>query len=329
MLLPCMSWKTFLRRLLPWMVSAAALAYVFGYAIDWKAIPEATARANLPLFVAITVVDKIVFFLFWGVLQAGMIRRFVEPVSVRRVIEVKGGAELLRTVNNSLADAAFLFGVSQLARGRMAAVMTVASIPFGCHFAVLLVQATLTLPLATGGIQNHAGVATIVAVCWALVGCAALAVRLGYWRRLLRALGVSTWLRSVRAREIVPFVGWFGVFALFDVVIQGFASRAFGVPIPWLDLAVGIPVLYFSISIPSLGNFGTREIAWANLFADFGSRESLIAFALWTNVVFLVMHLLIGTVFASRAMTLLREMRRARREGASIPEPMLRDAIDP
>ena len=39
------------------------MVYVFGFAIDWQAVPEATEHANMPLFVGITVVDKLVFFL--------------------------------------------------------------------------------------------------------------------------------------------------------------------------------------------------------------------------------------------------------------------------
>ena len=43
------------RHVLPLVISGAALIYVFGYAVDWQAIPEATERANIPLFVAITI----------------------------------------------------------------------------------------------------------------------------------------------------------------------------------------------------------------------------------------------------------------------------------
>ena len=100
-----------------------------------------------PLFILITIMDKLLFFLVWGVIQALAIRRFVEPVPVRKVLAVKGGSELVRTVNNSLADAVFFYGVSQLVAGRLAAVVAVAGVPFGTHFAVLLLQATVALPL--------------------------------------------------------------------------------------------------------------------------------------------------------------------------------------
>jgi hypothetical protein len=84
-----------------------------------------------------------------------------------------------------------------------------------------------------------------------------------------------------------------------------------------------------AISLPSFANFGTRELAWSTLFADFGSREALIAFALWTNAIFAIMHVLIGVVFFGRAIGLLRDLRRARREGQRVPSPLFHDAIDP
>ncbi|MEE8580058.1 MAG: hypothetical protein V3T33_00585, partial [Myxococcota bacterium] len=73
----------------------------------------------------------------------------------------------------------------------------------------------------------------------------------------------------------------------------------------------------------------TREIAWAQCFSEFGSTEALTAFALWTNVIFLCMHVLIGVFFIERALYLLREVRRARRQGEKLPRPLLHDAIDP
>ena len=124
------------RRLVPWAVSAGALFYVFGYATDWQALLRATEQANLPLFLLYATLDKMIFFLWWGILVASAVRRFVTPVSTREVISVRGGAELMRTINNPLADAAFLFGLSQLTRGKVAAV--VAATQLGLAGATLL-----------------------------------------------------------------------------------------------------------------------------------------------------------------------------------------------
>ena len=76
------------RRLLPWVVSAATLGYVFGYAADWRQLIAATEGANLPLFLAYATADKLIFLLWWGALQAAAVRRFVTPISTRQVIAV-------------------------------------------------------------------------------------------------------------------------------------------------------------------------------------------------------------------------------------------------
>ncbi len=316
------------RHLLPWLISAGALGYVFGFAIDWEAIPRATESANLPLFILVTVVDKIAFFLAWAFIQAKAIRTLVEPVSIRALLSVKGAAELLRTGSNLLSDGAFLFGVSQLVKDRVATVLAVILVPFGAHFFVLLCQATLALPLLEGGPGGNRDVTIAVGIGWTTVATCLVGARYGRWPGFLRRIGVESWEGRLSARKLAPIIGWFAVFAAFDVLIQGLASRAFGIPIPWIDLVGRIPLLYVAISLPSFGNFGVREIAWSSLFVDYGSREGLIAFALWTNAIFAVMHALVGSLFVGRAITLWRQLREARKQGTAMPSPILRDAID-
>jgi hypothetical protein len=316
------------RHILPWIVSAATLGYVFGFAIDWESIPRATEGADLEFFILVTVIDKLAFFLAWAFIQAKAVRDFVEPISIRALLSVKGAAELLRTGSNLLSDAAFLFGVSKLVRDRLATVLAVIVIPFGAHFFVLLCQATLVLPFLAGGLMKNLDVATAVSIGWTTVIVCIGAGRLRYWERFLRRVGLESWAGKAKLRRLVPIVGWFAVFAAFDVLIQGLASRAFGIPIPWIDLLARIPLLYVAISLPSFGNFGVREIAWSTLFGDYGSREALIAFALWTNAIFAVMHALVGSLFVGRAISLWRELREARKEGTIVPSPILHDAID-
>jgi hypothetical protein len=81
--------------------------------------------------------------------------------------------------------------------------------------------------------------------------------------------------------------------------------------------------------LPSFGNFGTREIVWANLFHGYGAEASLYAFALWTNAIFLCMHVLIGALFLNRALALLADLRRAELDVEAVRAPILRDALDP
>ena len=186
----------------------------------------------------------------------------------------------------------------------------------------------LALPFLPGGWAANRDVILMVCIAWSVVSLIAFAAHRGHLRRLLKEAGVGGWIDEVKARRLLRYVGWFSLFAIFDILIQGYASHLFGVDIAWTALAARIPILYLAISIPSLGNFGTREIAWATLFEGYGTEGELIAFALWTNVIFLVMHVIIGVTFASRAFSLIREMRRVKGEGQKIRGSLLRDAID-
>jgi hypothetical protein len=120
----------------------------------------------------------------------------------------------------------------------------------------------------------------------------------------------------------------FAALAIFDVHIQWLASRAFGVEIDWMALAARIPLVYLLFTIPTLGNFGTRELAWAGLFSEFGPRDSLIAYAFAVNAIFFVLNVVIGVIFLPRALELISALRRARREGEVVPRPLLHDPTD-
>jgi hypothetical protein len=317
------------RHILPLAISGCALVYVFGFAIDWQAIPEATERANMPLFIAITVADKIVFFLVWCLVQASMIRRFLAPVPRRQIIAVKGGAELARALNNSISDAAFFLGIWQLCRAPLQRVVAVTTLPFVAHFLVLLLQASAALAFVSREQVQFSAMVGAVVFGWTLVVSFLTARRLGAVDRFLSLVRLD-WLKdTVSVRDLVPYFWAFVAFAAVDVLIQGLATRAFGIPISWISLTAGIPVVYLMMLLPSFGNFGTREIVWANLFHGYGSEASLYAFALWTNVIFLIMHVLIGVLFLNRALRLLSDLRRTPLDVDAVRQPILRDALDP
>ena len=318
------------RHVLPWAISIALLVYVFGWATDWQRLSDAAKAANVPAFVAFAAADRIAFFVVWTLLQALALRRFVAHVPVRAVVAVRGGSELLRTISNPLSDAAFFLGLGQLVGQRFDAVIGSALVPVLCHFVVMLFMMTLALPTLPGGIAANRDVAITAGILWAILIALLVSVRLSAttrWR-FPGSRGLRAWAERFPLSALWPFFFGFVGLVIFDVTIQKLASQAFGIDIPWLALAARIPVLYLALSIPTLGNFGTRELTWAALFADYGDRDTLIAYALATNAVFLLINLALGLLFLPRALQLLAAVRRARREGEALPEPLLHDPTD-
>lgn len=318
------------RSILPWVVSAALLAYVFGWATDWVRLRQALDATHVPLFLLFATVDRLAFFAVWTWLQALALRRFVSQVPIRSVFAVRGGSELIRTVSNPASDAAFFLGLARLSGGRLDAVISAALVPAFVHFLVMLALMTIALPFVDGGLAANRGTWTTAGILWAIVAGIAVAVRLSGSRRV-RIPGIASlrsWLERFTLRDLRPFFMGFLGLTLFDVLIQGLASRAFGVAIDWVALAARLPVLYLALSIPTLGNFGTRELAWAGLFAEYGDRDQLIAYALGVNAVFLVVNLILGLIFLPHALELIASVREARQAGEPVPERLLHDPTD-
>jgi len=165
---------------------------------------------------------------------------------------------------------------------------------------------------------------------WALLLAGVASVALVRSGRLhsRRITAISAWLERFPPQQIAPFLVGFAALAVFDIHIQWLASKAFGVTLDWSALAARLPLVYLAFIVPTLGNFGTRELTWAALFGEFGERDALIAYAFAVNAIFLVINVLIGVVFLSRALQLIGAVRRARREGESIPG-LRRDPTDP
>jgi len=317
------------RHVLPWAVSAGLLAYVFGWATDWERLTEAMRHANVPLFLFFATCDRLAFFAIWTLLQAAALRRFVAHVPLRSVLAVRGGSELLRAVSNPLSDAAFFLGLTRLAAGRIEAVLAAALVPAVCHFLVMLLQMSVAFPFLPGGVAANNDVGIALAIGWPVVLGVVLAARLS--SRGVRVPGgerVRAWMTRFPMRELWPFFLGFTALAVFDVVIQRLASEAFGTRIGWLALTARIPLVYLAFVIPTLGNFGTRELAWASLFAEFGTRDELIAYAFAVNGVFLILNVLLGVIFLRRALDLMAAVRLARRAGAPMPRPAFHDPTD-
>jgi hypothetical protein len=319
------------RHVVPWVVSIALLVYVFGWATDWQRLRDALAAANVPLFFAFAAADRIAFFVAWTLLQGVALRRFVAHVPIRSVLALRGGSELLRTISNPLSDAAFFLGLGELAGRRVDAVLGSALVPMLCHFFVMLCMMTLALPWLPGGVAANRDVAITAGALWSVWLTVGIGAHLSRTRglRFPGSGGINAWLDRFPLAQLRPFLLGFVALVLFDVTIQMAASEAFGIPLPWIVLAARIPMLYLALVVPTLGNFGTRELAWAALFADYGDRDRLIAYALATNAVFLVLNLALGLIFLPRALQLVAAVRRARDEGRELREPLLRDPTDP
>jgi hypothetical protein len=194
----------------------------------------------------------------------------------------------------------------------------------------MLLQMTVALPFVKGPLAENRAVVVTILLAWVIVAGFGVAMRLSFARPVpIRGVTrVRAWLERFRARDVRLFFLGFAFLSAFDVLIQGLASRSFGVSLGWGELAARLPLVYLSFLIPTLGNFGTRELAWAGMFSDFGTRDALLAYAFAVNAMFLLINVLLGVIFLPRGLRLVARMRRAQREGERVPQLPLHDPTD-
>lgn len=307
-----------LQLIAPWAISALAILYVLDMT-DWQRVLAASASADLTLFFIFAALDKVVFFAIWTWVQIEVIRGFVGKISRTSLTVVRGTSEGFRALSNPLADAIFLAGTQRVTGSSFQTLFAAVLIPFAIHFLVLLLQTTILLPIAPEE-AHPPGLKFLISFGWLVVALLCILWHMTRRSKIRIIVEVRTWASGVSRRKLVSYVFWFIGLASFDVIIQGLASRSFGVNIDWWCLAARLPFLYLGLSVPSIGNFGVREFVWSTIFQDQASSDLLVAYAFSMNALFVFFHVIIGSLFLQRAWPLLRELRGRSRKENSIPK---------
>jgi hypothetical protein len=305
----------FLRRALPFAVSAAILALLLARVDAGAVARELHARAVLVLAVAI---------LAYGALSLGL-----EAVSLSRVTAAAGGRLALATCARLKAAS---YPLSLLHYGLGAAAMTLllrrrAGLGVSSAAGMVLLLSSLDLGvllalgaagallLGTEGPALRAGVVggVVVAIAGGFVLLRA-PIPLGPLERL-RRLAVFDALRDASARLLAELAVLRLLFVLAFVALGGVALAAFEVRVPAGDLVVGVAVVALVAALPiALSGLGTGQAAFVVLFRPWADPERLLACSLALSAGLIAMRAALGLVFA-REFT--REALDATRGGAS------------
>jgi hypothetical protein len=304
-----------LRRALPFVVSAAILAALLARVDAGAMLRELHARAVLVLGVAVLV---------YGAVSLGL-----EAVSLARVTAASGTRVALGTCARLKAAS---YPLSLLHYGLGAAAMTLllhrraglgvsnaagmvlllSSLDLGV---LLALGATGALLLGTEGPALRAGV--VGGAVLAIAGGFALLrapVSLGPLERL-RRLAVFDALRQASTRLLAELACLRLLFVLAFVALAGAALAAFDVAVPAGDLVVGVAVVALVAALPiALSGLGTGQAAFVMLFRPWADPERLLACSLALSAGLIAMRAALGLLFA-REFT--REAFDATRRGAA------------
>jgi uncharacterized membrane protein YbhN (UPF0104 family) len=296
---------TWLRKVVPILVSAAILVYYFRK-VEWEAVLQALDQANLWLLVSARLLPLLVFWGFDAFITATLFRWFDRPVRIRDIFWVRGALYLAMLVNVNISN--------------------------GGMFLYLLRKTRMGITKLAGIQLFRAGISlwSLLAVFSAMV---AASVALGFdlagkipWRTFAILLGLgwlwlfqawTYWLRGWRwwpfnylLRRDWPLWHAFAhaspghwlklalysapplVFNLAGLYLCAFA---FDIRIPVLEFVILIPLVLFISNLPiAFGGFGTTTIAWQLFFPHYAPADTYLAFTLAFPVLSCLARAVIG-----------------------------------
>ncbi len=292
-----MTARKFLQRVVPVVVSVAALTYVF---------------ADFDVRVLGKLSWQIVLVMLPAVLAYGAITLVIESVSLMRLIDppasftsltaakIKSASYLLGILNYALGGAALTILLRRRARlglGESASVVVLIS-----AVDLVVVIAFLSVGLAfaeSGDAVVRTGVVTLVGIGF-FGGMLLLRMphSLGPLERI-RSLAIFDALRTTPADRLGQLLLLRAVFSVCFVAVGGASFAAFQVPIEIGRLVVGMMILAVIGALPiAVAGLGTGQIAAVYVFKDVAPPEMLITISLVLSGGLIAMRAALGILFA-------------------------------
>lgn len=292
-----MTARKFLQRVVPVVVSIAALTYVF---------------ADFDVRVLGKLSWQIVLVMLPAVLGYGAITLVIEAVSLMRLIDppasftsltaakIKSASYLLGILNYALGVAALTILLRRRARlglGESASVVVLIS-----AVDLVVVIAFLSVGLAfaeSGDAVVRTGVVTLVGIGF-FGGMLLLRMphSLGPLERI-RSLAIFDALRTTPADRLGQLLLLRAVFSVCFVAVGGASFAAFQVPVEVGRLVVGMMILAVIGALPiAVAGLGTGQIAAVYVFKDVAPPEMLITISLVLSGGLIALRAALGILFA-------------------------------
>jgi hypothetical protein len=256
-----------LARVLPWLVTAAILVFLFSR-IPLGAVAEA-ARNSAPWFVPAVILNLLAIYLADSFAIMKTFRWYVAPLGFRETLTLRGVTYLLALVNYTLGQGGLVYFLN---RTRGVAIMRAAAavlLVMGINLLLLLFFATLGLVM---GAESLPRLRTII-----YVGYAGLAVYIALliWRPafltkrpildVLLEAGISGHLKCLAVR--LPHL-------LTLLSITYVSLHAFGVQVPLLESLLAIPMVLFVAVLPiSFQGLGPSQGVMVFFFAQYAQGD--------------------------------------------------------
>jgi len=310
-----------IRGALPWLL-AAAILYLLFRVVPLEEAWAAAANARLGLFVPITLVCVVYWYLIESRVFAYLFSRLDISLSWKEARALRGVTYLFTPVNWNLGSAAMIAHL-RFTKGLRAVEGVGALVTYGSFD--ILVLATIIL---CGALSLPASdlTASLIPICITVLIVQTLWVGLlvGHgpnWRWLdrVRRQRIFSSFQRIRARDIAFLLSFRAAYFLGFIVFVAAGSRAFGLELPLGFVFATTPIVMFAGALPfTPAGLGTQQAAMLYFFAPYGSEASILAFGLTFPVALILARIPLGLLHLGELAALRRHWQR-RHENENTP----------
>ncbi|HPL15419.1 MAG TPA: lysylphosphatidylglycerol synthase transmembrane domain-containing protein [Spirochaetota bacterium] len=295
--------KQFVKRMLPWIVGAAILAYLV-WRIEVTPLFTALTHADPTLYAPVLTAFILVNFLADTQNLNALLKYARSPIPFRDSMIIRGASYLLMIIDYTLGMGSIVYYLKKyknvpLARGTGSMLF----LNYTTHVSLLILSIAGSLMAAAAGTLTPV-LSDIALVFTALLTLAVITII------LMKMLPDRSFMKKIRHSEIMQIFiesplstyivntlyrcGFYFTFIMFFYV----AVKAFNMDIPFFEMVAFVPVILLVISIPiSAFGLGTSQAAMLLLFKHYGTPAQILAFSLTYSASIIIFRGIIGACY--------------------------------
>ena len=287
-------------RVIPWVVTAAIFALIFRR-IQFANVWQALTGANLVPYLAIMMPYSVFYLLIDTFCVTRVINWFNCRVAYIDILPIRATTYLLTLLNSPLGQGGIALYLNR--RDGVPFLEVASSVLFLMFVEVYQLTLFSSLGVAFSGRAFDQPFGMVYVVLYAYLALHLLFFRFFgprlegvRWARILRTF------RLARPRHYLLLLLFKSPNFLMATVVYYFALQCFGMHLPYVELLLYLPIIFFSAALPiGVAHLGAPQALWWYFFKDHAPEASLLAFSLATHFIFMIMNASLGLPFLPRA----------------------------
>lgn len=288
------------QRVVPWVVTAVIFTLIFRR-VPFSKVIEALQDVRVGSYLAIMMPYSVLYLLVDTYCLTRVINWFNTTIAFRDVLPIRATSYLLTLINSPLGQGGVALYLNR--REGIPFLEVASSVLFLMFVEVyqLVFFSTIGFLLAPREIDLPLGWIYLALWTYFVVHLALFRVG-GDWIGRLPIAGMLRSFRLAGPRHYALLLLYKSPNFLMATVVYYFALQAFGLRLPYLELLLYLPIIFFSAALPiGVAHLGAPQYFWLYFFGGQAPEASLLAFSLTAHVTFMVMNAALGVPFLPRA----------------------------